>query len=543
MQKNSFSILIIFAALSMVGLAVIPSLRLQLNPSQSLPVVQVIYSWQNASPEILEQEVTTPLEGVFSTLNELSSIESKTSNNNGSITLAFNKKSDLEKIRFEIASLIRQTYPKLPYGVTYPLIIMNSSEDEEIKSPLISYMFNGPTDLVYLKTYALNNIKNKFFDIKGISEIRVSGGTETAYEIVYDQNQLNTLELQKTDIENSIRNYFQSTSIGLAFTGSDEQRQINVRLSYQGSEAHSWNEIMISNKFGRMIRLIDICKIEKVELPPNSYYRVNGLNTINILFYPEKGVNHLILAKSIKDRIAELSLQIPQKHDILLSYDSTLFISKELNKILSRTIITIVILLLFIIIITLSIRYLFIILISLIVNICLSFTIYALLGIDIHIYSLAGITISLGLIIDNSIVMIDHIRSFQNKKVFLALLASTLTTITSLIIVLFLPDDLRLRLIDFAFIIIINLSVSLIIALWFIPALLEKIPLWKSKTRFRSRKRLIVKISRVYRKIILLFVRWKVILMIMAVLGFGLPVFMLPAQLEGESESSWRKIL
>jgi hypothetical protein len=87
-----------------------------------------------------------------------------------------------------------------------------------------------------------------------------------------------------------------------------------------------------------------------------------------------------------------------------------------------------------------------------------------------QLYSLAGVTISLSLIIDNTIVMADHIRTHQNRLAFLSVLAATLTTIGSLAIIFFLNEEIRLNLQDFAAVIIVNLFVSLAIALFFVPA-------------------------------------------------------------------------
>ena len=94
-----------------------------------------------------------------------------------------------------------------------------------------------------------------------------------------------------------------------------------------------------------------------------------------------------------------------------------------------------------------------------------------------QLYSLAGITISLSLVIDNTIVMTDHIRRHQNREAFLSILAATLTTMGALVIVFFLDEEIRLNLQDFAAVVIINLAVSLLTALFLVPALIEKMGL------------------------------------------------------------------
>src|SRR5690606_5055693 len=133
-------------------------------------------------------------------------------------------------------------------------------------------------------------------------------------------------------------------------------------------------------------------------------------------------------------------------------------------------------------------------------NVLLSFICYYLFGLEIHLYSLAGITISLGLVIDNVIVIVEDIRHTGRNRIFAAILASTCTALGALSVVFLLEESQRVNLLDFAVAIIINLLVSLPIAYFFIPALLDRWPVTvrKSKVAYRRRRRL-VRFSRMYR--------------------------------------------
>jgi hypothetical protein len=149
-----------------------------------------------------------------------------------------------------------------------------------------------------------------------------------------------------------------------------------------------------------------------------------------------------------------------------------------------------------------------------------------------HLYSLAGITVSFGIIINNTIVMTDHIRYHKNRKVGISLLAATLTTIGALVVIFFLDEASKVTLSDFAAVVIINLSVSLAVALFFIPSLLEKIKLTpKFSALIIRRKRRVVKFSKFYLKSINFIIRHRVAFIILALLIFGLPVFYLPDSL------------
>ena len=171
---------------------------------------------------------------------------------------------------------------------------------------------------------------------------------------------------------------------------------------------------------------------------------------------------------------------LPPGYEIHTSYDATEFIQDELNKIYVRTGLTVLILLMFVLLITREIKYLLLIIISLSINLSIAVILYYLSGLEMQLYSLAGVTISLSLVIDNTIVMTEHIRNRHNRKAILSILAATLTTIGALVIIFFLDEKIRLNLQDFAAVVIINLGVSLLIALFLVPALIDKMNLeWK----------------------------------------------------------------
>lgn len=124
------------------------------------------------------------------------------------------------------------------------------------------------------------------------------------------------------------------------------------------------------------------------------------------------------------------------------------------------------ILLLFVLLITFSPKYLFLIVTSLTVNMAIAVIFYYVFGLEMQLYSLAGITVSLNLVIDNTIVMSDHYLRCKNRKAFMSVLAATLTTMGALVIIFFLDERIRLNLQDFAAVVMINLGVSLLVALF-----------------------------------------------------------------------------
>ena len=190
-----------------------------------------------------------------------------------------------------------------------------------------------------------------------------------------------------------------------------------------------------------MLHLKDITDIRHVPASATSYYRINGLNAINIHIESARNANQLQVSQHVKLQIEKLERQLPAGFSLIKNYDATSFLKEELEKIAWRSLLSLSILLLFVWLVSRSLKYLFIILMALTANLGIAALCYYVLGLELHLYSLAGITVSLGLVIDNSIVMTDHLKYQGNKRVFIALLAATLTTIGALVVIFFMSES------------------------------------------------------------------------------------------------------
>ena len=519
-----------------IGAAFIPKLSLQLHPSTTLPSMRISYNWHEASAINIEREITSKLEGVISSIAEVQDISSVSTYGRGYIDVTIKKHANIENVRFEIASMIRRIYNDFPHGVTYPDISLRRISGS--KNPLLSYTVFAPYPSQSIETYIQKTIVPQVSNINGVENISVFGAQPYEYQVVYDSQKITLYNITVENILSSISDYFSETFIGTAHSQISDNTinsGLPVVLKTQKDE-EIWGKIPITNSNGRIIYLTDIASIHYKEQLPQRYYRINGQKTINFVIYPTQGTNQLMLASQIKETINTLKTTLPQGFNVLLTYDDTEYIIKDLQKIGYRMLFALLILLAFVLLISRNIKYLFLILITITVNLLIAVVLYYWFKIDIHLYSLAGITVSFGIIIDNAIVMTDHLRHQKNKRVFIAILAATTTTIGALSVIFFLSYEQRVQLKDFASVMLINLTVSLIIAWFFVPALQDKIRLFKKVNRaFIIRKKRIVRISKAYIRFILFSKKYKWVFFIIIILAFGIPVHWLPREVQGSS--------
>ena len=446
-KASAFTLIVAFVCVALVGLALVPLLPVKLNPSRTLPGFTVRFSMPGTSARVVEMTATSKLEAMLARVKGIRGIYSTSGNGWGSISVNLDKHVDVAVARFEASTIIRQTWPELPDGVSYPYIQMQSPGQNN-QGPFMAFTINAPAIPILIQQYAEEHIKTRLAQLPGIYKINLGGATPMEWRLEYDSEQLHTLGISTDDIR----------------------------------------------------------------------------------------------------------LLLPAGYEIHTSYDATEFIQEELGKIYLRTGVTVAILLLFVLLITFSPKYLFLIVTSLAVNVAIAVIFYYAFGLEMQLYSLAGITVSLNLVIDNTIVMSDHYLRRGNRKAFMSVLAATLTTMGALVIIFFLDEKIRLNLQDFAAVVIINLGVSLLVALFFVPSLIDKTGLkrrkksslsgakWKSgNIRFfmwiRSKMhRFPVYFSRFYSWLIRILCRWRVAVCILLLLAFGLPVFLLPEKMKGEDK-------
>ena len=537
---SPFTLIVAFVCLSLVGLALLPLLPVKLSPSRTLPGLTVSFTMPGHSSRVIEAEVTSRLEAMLTRVKGVKQVNSTSDNGSGSITLEMDKHADMDATRFEVSTLIRQTWSQLPEGVSYPQIYASRS-DYNASRPFMTYTLNAPATPMLIQRYAEEHIKPVLGQLKGIYKVELTGATPMEWRLEYDHIQLTQLGITLSDIQSAIAGQYEKEFLGICSIekGAGETEWIRLVRSSTGKETEFHpEEIRLKTKQGTLVGLEKLIKVVHVEAEPTSYYRINGLNSIYLNLTAEETANQLELSKQVKQALWNLEQQMPSGYEVHIGYDATEHIQKELDKIYFRSGLTVLILLVLVALMTWSFRYLLLIITSLTVNLAVAFIFYYALGLEMQLYSLAGITISLNLLIDNTIVMVDHIRRRHNLEAFVSLLAATLTTVGALAIIFFLDDKLRLDLQDFSAVVMINLLVSLLVALLFVPAMIQKIG-WggmkKNKARFRV-KRLGVWFSRLYLGLIGWFCRYRVTACLLLVLAFGLPVFLLPAKMEGEGQ-------
>ncbi len=518
---SPFSVVLLMGALALIGVFSLTRLDVQYLPDTAGTDISVSYSCNGASADWLEAEVTSRIEGVLVGLSGCTGIQSYSQDGSGNILLTFGKGTDMEAVRLEAVTQIRNLYPFLPKGMDFPVISNGSNKDKDRVA--ISYILKGSLPAGDMARYARHHLLTPLSSLESIDAVSISGAMPYRWVVSFNPDILSTTGISPSNLAAAIREAHADASVGMVHT---HEGRLSARLI--GNRSDSFGKIPVRSTNGEIWFLQDLATWRYEEPLPSSYFRVNGLNAIYLSISLAEGANLLTSIRKIKQRMDTLQATLPEGVSVSIAYDSSEYFRSELQRIFLRTGLCIIILLLFVFLISRSWRYLIVIMSTLTVNLLSSIAFYSLFSIPIHIYTLAGITVSLGIVIDTSIVMADHYKRKKDRKVFPALLSATVTTVGALLLTTLLPEEELVNLSDFIKVIVMNLSISLIVAYLFIPSLIDLIfPETEKRAMGFIKKRRLVKFSNHYRTCLAWCIRYRWLLVLIVTLSTIWPMWRL----------------
>lgn len=533
-MRHSFSILLTVCILMIIGMALIPGLDISNKPRpRQGKTLNISYHWQGASAKVVEQNVTSRIEGLVSSVRGVESVSSESNFGSGNVTVQLKKNASVSGVKFEIASLLRQVRDKLPKEVTYPElsggeIVTGRGRDKDAR--ILSYRIKADMPDIEIKKLAKRTIKQNIEKIEGVNSVEVSGGTEKYMEISYNAEQMAQYALSSYDIEEAIRNYLGRQNIIGDIIKTDKQgteERTPLFLSVAG-ERSFLESIPIKDINGKIIYLNNLARCEYKDRDPNTYFRINGLNTVYMNVMVESYVNINRVAAEVKEEM-ERSQAVDSKMSYELTYDKANEQFSDFKTLVIRSVMSLLIVLLLVFVCKRDLKYLFIIFSTLLANILIAVICYRLFDIRLQPFSMAGITVSLGLIIDSTIVMVEHYSYHRNFNAYFGVVGATLTTVGALLIVFWLPDYIKNDLYDFSWIIIINLVAALLVSALFAPALVNKMNYSSKQGRKPRNIKVVISWNKIYSRYLKFsqnrFARSAILIATVCIFGWSLYLF------------------
>lgn len=492
--RRPYTILMIYFAIFLICLITIPKIPVDLMPEIEPPVVTVIVPYPGASASDVENDVTKYLEDRLTTVEDLDELNSISKDNLSIVSCKFKWGKNLDvatnDIRDKIDLAKRDIYEHAP-DAEEPIIFKFSTSMTPVM--VITCSSNELwQDLYYIVD---KQISDEIKKAEGVGTVIMFGGIKRQIKIVLDWEKINGYGIPIELIIQRLKEENIDFPIGDIKVG---KRNYFVRLKGRYRNPEEIGNILILSDGFRNVYLKDIAEVSDYYEEEKSKGYVNGENSIVLVIQKQSGRNTVIVARNIKKKLDEIKKNLPKSINLNVAFDSSEMILKSIKNLIN-SLITAVFLVVFVTVFLLRRFSLsFIVSVSIPFSLICAFLFLYIGNFTINLVSLMSLAIVTGMVVDNSIVILENIiRHFEKgeevkrasvfgaEEVGNAVIASTLTTIVVFFPLMFTKGFVGIIFKQLAYIIITTIFMSLIIALTLVPMLSSKlIKISKKETKF-----------------------------------------------------------
>ncbi len=408
----------VFAWMLMIGLIVfgwIGYTRLGVSqlPDVDFPVVSVSVTWEGAAPEVIETEVTDIIEDAVMSVEGVKEVSSVSRQGQASITIELDLKRDIDSALQDVQTKIAQAQRNLPQDIDPPVVTKTNPEDQ----PILWVALSGDRPFKELTRHVTEHLRDQFTTVQGVGDIRFGGLVDPNLRVWLDAKKMQAQELTVEDILNTISSQHADAPAGYLSAGPQE---INLRIYGEATTPEEFEKILIPNRVRggpvwKPIRLGEVGTVEDGLADVRRISRTMGERAVGIGIIKQRGSNATAVADAVKARVKEIEPNLPEGMRLSVVFDPTKFIKNSVHHL------TMVLLLSCIL--TAVVCYLFLgswsatfnVLLAIPTSILGAFFIIYLCGFTLNTFTMLGLALVVGIIVDDAIMVLENISRYLEK--------------------------------------------------------------------------------------------------------------------------------
>ncbi|MGO0603274.1 efflux RND transporter permease subunit [Brevibacterium linens] len=473
--KNRALIALISVVAIVFGIIGAGALKQELFPSLDNPQATVTASYEGATPEAVESEVTDPLEGALTALPEVEDMTSTSSAGSSQITVSTKYGDDSDDVVRALQRAVSQVQPTLPDGVE-PNVMMMGTDD----IPVLALSVTSDADEDQLAANLDELVVPELKKVDGVSQVQIAGAKTKQVEIRIRRDDLEDEGANLDEVAGILQSNGVPTSAG-ELKGADGTAPVEVGTRIRSIDAIK--DLVISGTDGP-IQISDVADVKLVDEPVESISRTNGEPSLSVSVMKESDANTVDVSHAVADKLPELEKMMGENTEFVSAFDQAPFIEQSIHDLLNEGGLGLIFAVLVILVFLLSVRATIITAISIPLSLLIAMIGLWMGGETLNMLTLGALTISVGRVVDDSIVVIEAIRrrhasggdKFSNilaavSEVAGAITASTLTTVAVFLPLAFVTGQTGEMFRPFALTATIALLSSLFVALTIVPVL------------------------------------------------------------------------
>ena len=417
----------------LIGVICYERLAIRQLPNVDVPVVTVATSYPGANAQVIESQITKPIEETLSGIEGIDYIQSVSRAESSQVTVRFKLDRDADAAASDVRDRVAQARGAMPEEANDSIV----QKQEADAQPIIYLAFSSDRhDLIEISDYANRIVKDRVQTIPGVAQAQVYGN-RYAMRVWLDPERLASVELTPADIEQALRSQNLEIPAGRV---ESQQREFTVLSETDLKTPEQFKQIVLKNTNGYLVRLGDVARVELGSDSSRFRARFKGVNAIPLGIVKQAVANPLDISLAIKEMLPDITRSLPKGMKVEVAYDSTVFIEKSISEVYITVFEAMLLVILVIFLFLRSWRAVLIPLVTIPISLIGTFAIMYMLGFSINILSLLAMVLAIGLVVDDAIVMLENIyRHIEegmpplqaaltgSKEIGFAIIAMTLT--------------------------------------------------------------------------------------------------------------------
>ncbi len=461
-------------------------------PSVDNPIISVSCSYAGANADVIENQITEPLEQNINGIPGIRSLTSVSSQGNSRITVEFELSVDLETAANDVRDKVSRAQRFLPRDCDPPTV---SKADADASPILMVALQSEKRSLLELSEIADLTVKEQLQTISDVSSVSIWGEKKYSMRLWLDPIKMAGYGITPMDVKNAVNN----ENVELP-SGSIEGNTIELNIRTMGlmNTAKMFDDLIIKHEGNQIIRFSDIGRAELGAADIKSYMKMNGVPMVGVVVVPQPGANHINIADAVYTRMEQMKKDLPEDVHYSYGFDNTKFIRASINEVKHTVYEAFVLVIIIIFLFLRNWRVTLVPCIVIPVSLVGSFFIMYLFGFSINVLTMLAVVLAVGLVVDDAIVMTEniYIRIEQGmnpkkagiegaKEIFFAVISTTVTLVAVFFPIVFMEGTTGRLFREFSMVISGAVVISSFAALTFTPMLATKLlKQQKNKNRF-----------------------------------------------------------
>ena len=464
-------------------------------PSVDNPIISVSCSYAGANADVIESQITEPLEQNINGIPGIRSISSVSQQGQCRITVEFELSVDLETAANDVRDKVSRAQRYLPRDCDPPTV---SKADADAVPILMIAIQSDKRSLLELSEIADLTVKEQLQTISDVSNVQIWGEKRYSMRIWLDPTKLAAHGLTPVDVKNAIT----SENVELP-SGSIEGNTVELTLRTMGQmhTAEEFNNIILKKSGGDVIRISDVGRAELGPADIKSYMKMNGVPMVGVVVVPQPGANHIEIADAVYARMEQMKKDLPDDVEYTYGFDNTKFIRASIDEVKTTIYEAFILVIIIIFLFLRDWRVTLVPCIVIPVSLIGAFFVMYVAGFSMNVLTMLAIVLSVGLVVDDAIVMTEniYIRIEQgmrplragiegSKEIFFAVISTTVTLIAVFMPIVFMEGTSGRLFREFSFVVAGSVVISSFAALTFTPMIATKLLKRRKEQKWLYRK-------------------------------------------------------